>query len=44
MFGEEDDVSTIVWKLFQKTGDVSYYLFHSKLLEDKEKEEKEKRR
>lgn len=44
MFGEENDISTLVWKLFEKSGNVSYYLLHSDLEKDKKKEEKDKRR
>ncbi len=44
MLGDENDVSTLVWKLFQSSGDVSYYLLHSRLKEDEKKEQKEKRR
>ena len=45
MFNDDyNDISKITWQLFERTGNISYYLLHSSLKESAEKEEKEKRR
>lgn len=44
MLGDENDVSTLAWRLFQNTGKVNYYLLYHDLQESELKEEFEKRR
>ena len=44
MLGDDNDVSTLAWQLFQKTGKINYYLLYANLEEDRRKEELEKRR
>ena len=40
----KNDITDIAWLLFAQTGEINYYLFHSRLKEDKKKQiEREKR-
>lgn len=32
---EKNKASECAWKLFEKTGDISYYLFYKRLKDDK---------
>lgn len=41
---DTDELSKLTWELFEKSGNVSYYILHNKLQEDVIKEEREKMR
>ncbi|MBO5713024.1 MAG: YqzL family protein [Clostridia bacterium] len=44
MIYDDFDVEKLTWQMFERTGNISYYLLHKSIIEDKQKEEKEKRR
>lgn len=44
MIYEDIDVENLAWQLFERTGNISYYLLHSNMKESQRKEELEKRR
>ena len=44
MIYDDYDIEQLTWGMFERTGNISYYLFHKNLMEDKKKEEEEKRR
>ena len=44
MLIEDDGITILAWQLFERTGNVGFYLLNKNLIKDKQKEENEKRR